>query len=90
MPKDFLEGGQRSENFGETLKCDNKNFGETAILALENFGETGKVVSLHPEIIIFASMKRVFRRKIYGRMKAWKSESSGRTALLIEGARRVR
>lgn len=71
------------------MKCDNKNFGETAILALENFGETGKVVSLHPEIIIFASMKRVFRRKIYGRMKTWKSESSGRTALLIEGARRV-
>ena len=34
-------------------------------------------------------MKRVFRRKIYGKMQAWKSESSGRTALLIEGARRV-
>lgn len=34
-------------------------------------------------------MKRVFRRKIYGKMLTWKSESSGRTALLIEGARRV-
>ena len=34
-------------------------------------------------------MKRVFKRKIYNKMQTWKSESSGRTALLIEGARRV-
>ena len=34
-------------------------------------------------------MNRVFRRKIYEKMQTWKSESSGRTALLIEGARRV-
>lgn len=31
----------------------------------------------------------MFYRKIYDRMKAWKSEDDGRTALLIEGARRV-
>lgn len=31
----------------------------------------------------------MFRRKIYDRLLEWKNESDGRTALLIEGARRV-
>lgn len=31
----------------------------------------------------------VFRRKIYDKLLEWKTESDGRTALLIEGARRV-
>ena len=31
----------------------------------------------------------MFRRKIYDRLVAWKKESNGSTALLIEGARRV-
>lgn len=31
----------------------------------------------------------IFRRKIYSKLKAWKEKSSGKTALLIEGARRV-
>ena len=31
----------------------------------------------------------MFKRKIYDRMLEWKSRSNGRTALLIEGARRV-
>lgn len=31
----------------------------------------------------------VFKRKIYTELKAWKAQSDGRTALLIEGARRV-
>ena len=66
-----------------------KNFGETAILMLKNFGERRKYCIFAPENNLSASMKRVFKRKIYGRMKTWKSESSGRTALLIEGARRV-
>lgn len=34
-------------------------------------------------------MTKVFKRKIYNSLLKWKSESSGRTALLIEGARRV-
>ena len=29
------------------------------------------------------------KRKIYSRLLEWKNESNGRTALLIEGARRV-
>ncbi|MCD8082218.1 MAG: AAA family ATPase, partial [Clostridiales bacterium] len=33
--------------------------------------------------------ERIFRRKIYKKLKEWKDESGGRTALLIEGARRV-
>ena len=31
----------------------------------------------------------MFKRKIYDSMLAWKKESDGHTALLIEGARRV-
>lgn len=31
----------------------------------------------------------MFKRKIYDKLKQWKEESDGRTALLVEGARRV-
>ena len=31
----------------------------------------------------------VFRRKIYDRFLQWKKESDGRTALLVEGVRRI-
>ncbi len=34
-------------------------------------------------------MKRIFKRKIYDDMLAWKNERNGVTALLIKGARRV-
>ena len=34
-------------------------------------------------------MDRVFKRKIYDKMLAWKRERNGSTALLIKGARRV-
>ena len=31
----------------------------------------------------------MFKRKIYSTMQGWKKDSNGKTALLIEGARRV-
>ncbi len=31
----------------------------------------------------------IFKRKIYDKLKAWKEESKGQTALLLEGARRI-
>ena len=31
----------------------------------------------------------MFQRKIYRRLLEWKQESEGKTALLIEGARRI-
>lgn len=31
----------------------------------------------------------IFKRKIYNQILQWKQESNGKTALLIEGARRV-
>ena len=31
----------------------------------------------------------MFRRKIYNKLRKWKQESNGKTALLIEGARRI-
>jgi len=34
-------------------------------------------------------MERIFKRKIYNRLVEWKQNRCGRTALLIEGARRV-
>lgn len=33
--------------------------------------------------------KRKFRRKVYGKMMEWKTTSKGRSALLLEGARRI-
>ena len=33
--------------------------------------------------------ERIFERKLYRKMLEWKSDSNGRTALLIKGARRV-
>lgn len=33
--------------------------------------------------------KRKFRRKVYGKMLEWKTTSKGRSALLLEGARRI-
>ena len=33
--------------------------------------------------------KKMFKRKIYSKMLNWKQESDGKTALLIEGARRI-
>lgn len=34
-------------------------------------------------------MERIFRRKVYDRLLSWKNTQNGRTAVLIEGARRV-
>ena len=33
--------------------------------------------------------ERLFKRKIYDRLLQWKESSNGKTALLIEGARRI-
>ena len=76
-------------NFGETTIFTLKNFGETAIFVLKNFGEKGYSLSLHAETFISPLMNRTFKRKIYSKMLSWKTTSSGKTALLIEGARRV-
>jgi predicted AAA+ superfamily ATPase len=34
-------------------------------------------------------MERIFKRKLYDRLLAWKREQNGKTAILVEGARRV-
>ena len=34
-------------------------------------------------------MEQLFKRKLYDKLLAWKRESNGQTAILIEGARRV-
>ena len=34
-------------------------------------------------------MERIFRRKLYERLLEWKRVSNGKTAIMVEGARRV-
>ena len=34
-------------------------------------------------------MNRIFKRKLYGRLLQWKNTRKGKTAILVEGARRV-
>ena len=34
-------------------------------------------------------MERIFKRKLYDRLLEWKNIQNGKTAMLIEGARRV-
>ena len=33
--------------------------------------------------------ERIFKRKIYSKLKEWKENSNGKSALLLEGARRI-
>lgn len=48
------------------------------------------VLSLSLQLQIKEIMaKRIFKRKIYNRILQWKKENDGKTALLIEGARRI-
>ena len=34
-------------------------------------------------------MNNIFKRKLYSKLLKWKNDSQGRTAILVEGARRV-
>ena len=52
-------------------------------------GKSDKCVSLHSEIIYCKYMYNIFRRKLYSKLLKWKNDSQGRTAILVEGARRV-
>ncbi len=46
------------------------------------------LLSLRRKIAVFMG-ERLFKRKIYSQLLNWKQESDGKTALLVEGARRV-
>lgn len=56
-------------------------------------GESNFDVYLHPinhlKSTKLQTMERVFKRKIYDRLLQWKQTRDGKTAILIEGARRV-
>lgn len=47
-----------------------------------------RIVILHANMIAEAIIM-IFKRKIYNKFLAWKNESSGKKALLVEGARRI-
>lgn len=56
------------------------------LFAVLNFAEDFLSLNLRQIIV---SMERIFKRKIYDRLLRWKDERRGKTAVLIEGARRV-
>lgn len=39
--------------------------------------------------IVFRTMDRIFKRKVYNKLLEWKQKRNGRTAILVEGARRI-
>ena len=74
--EEIAKNGQK--DFEEIAKNTEKNFEETAIPAILALSEN---ISMEPE--------RIFKRKIYDRLLQWKESSNGKSALLIEGARRI-
>lgn len=74
-------------NFGIRELFRKKDFGIREHLAEKNFG-------IRELLLIFALINNklrfmVFKRKVYDCLKAWKETAKGRTALLLEGARRI-
>ena len=74
-----------------------REIGETAILNLREIGDfavpnlrENKKSYIFASETIYSNMgKTVFKRKIYDRIRQWKQESNGESALLIQGARRI-
>ena len=55
----------------------------------KNFEEKKKTLFLRGQKQRVMEPERLFKRKIYNRLLKWKKESNGKSALLIEGARRI-
>lgn len=74
-------GKRQNKNDDFVVKWQNKNndFGEKAVDENDDFGYNQ----------IKEELQTMFKRKIYDRLLQWKKESNGRTALLLEGPRRV-
>ena len=58
-------------------------------MACKNFAQAGKLVIFASKEVTFDMEERIFKRKFYEKMLAWKRDNDGRTALMIKGARRV-
>ena len=58
-------------------------------MAHKNFAQGKKhTIFAHKEVTCYME-ERIFKRKFYEKMLAWKRDNDGRTALMIKGARRV-
>ena len=70
---------------GNMIKLDYKKCGNWNIIYNKKCGNKKKLAfkNCGKENLM------IFKRKIYTKMKEWKQESDGKTALLIEGARRI-
>lgn len=76
-----------------------KKIGGTEYFCLKNFRELNFFSYIHLIFSYFSYLcskikernmeQRIFKRKIYDKILKWKEENHGKTALLIEGARRV-
>ena len=72
------------EIFGEYQSINFENFGNNGQI---NFEETEKsIIFTH---IFVMDADRIFKRKIYDRLLKWKETSNGKSALLVQGARRI-
>ena len=69
----------KNDDFGVKWQNKNDDFGEKAVDENDDFGYNQ----------IKEELQTMFKRKIYDRLLQWKKESNGRTALLLEGPRRV-
>ena len=69
----------KNDDFGVKWQNKNDDFGVKAVDENDDFGYNQ----------IKEELQTMFKRKIYDRLLQWKKESNGRTALLLEGPRRV-
>lgn len=78
----------KEENMNEKTEITD-DFQEKKIEITEHFEEK-KVEITEPDVrIISMKPKYIFKRKAYDQLKAWKDNSNGSSAILLEGARRV-
>lgn len=71
-------------DFAENSHNKNDDFAENSHNEIDDFAENS-----YKKIDDFVKRCFMFRRKIYDQLLKWKEESNGKTALLIEGPRRV-
>lgn len=65
------------------------NLREIGELGVLNLREKEKSIIFAHETACVIMENRVFKRKIYERIRQWKQESNGESALMIQGARRI-
>lgn len=76
-------------HFEDFAKNSQKDFENNAKNTRINFEEAEKTAIFALSENIFMEPEKLFKRKIYDHLLLWKERSNGKSALLIEGARRI-